>query len=145
MYNLSKAAAVVGGLVILVALGLIGYVVAPYFVDDSAADRTAFLDKVSEQINVDLPSQVDESTRLESTTVNGDMLQFNYTLMPPLSDTLDADNFMARYGDGIQQIICEKGRLRRMLQNDFRVAYQYQLADGSELGTIKVERADCGV
>ena len=145
MYNLSKAAAVVGGLVILVALGLIGYVVAPYFVDDSAADRTAFLDKVSEQINVDLPSQVDESTRLESTTVNGDMLQFHYTLMPPLSDTLDADNFMARYGDGIQQIICEKGRLRRMLQNDFRVAYQYQLADGSELGTIKVERADCGV
>ncbi|MES1945816.1 hypothetical protein C84B14_00665 [Salinisphaera sp. C84B14] len=145
MYNLSKAAAVVGGLVILVALGLIGYVVAPYFVDDSAADRTAFLDKVSEQINVDLPSQVDESTRLESTTVNGDMLQFNYTLMPPLSDTLDADNFMARYGDGIQQIICEKGRLRRMLQNDFRVAYQYRLADGSELGTIKVERADCGV
>ncbi|WP_348765743.1 hypothetical protein [uncultured Salinisphaera sp.] len=145
MYNLSKAAAVVGGLVILVALGLIGYVVAPYFVDDSAADRTAFLDKVSEQINVDLPSQVDESTRLESTTVNGDMLQFHYTLMPPLSDTLDADNFMARYGDGIQQIICEKGRLRRMLQNDFRVAYQYRLADGSELGTIKVERADCGV
>ncbi|MBS64607.1 hypothetical protein [Salinisphaera sp.] len=145
MSHLSKAAAVVGGLVILFALGLIGYVVAPYFVDDSAAERTAFLDKVSAQINADLPSQVDQSTRLESTTVDGDMLQFNYTLMPPLSDTLDADNFMARYGDGIRQIICEKGRLRRMLQEDYRVAYQYRQTDGTALGTVEVERADCGV
>jgi hypothetical protein len=131
--------------VILFALGLIGYVVAPYFVGESSEDRTAFLDKVSEQINTDLPTQVDKGTRLDSTTVDGDMLQFNYTLMAPLADTLDPDNFMARYGDGIEQIICEKGRLRRMLQKEFRIAYRYQLEDGTELGDIEVERADCGV
>ena len=143
MSNLSKLAAVVGGLVLLFALGLIGYVVAPYFVDESAADRSAFLDKVSEQINVDLPSQVDKSTRLESTSVDGDTLAFNFTLMPPLSDNVDADNFIARYGDGIEQVICDKGRLRRMLQKDYGIAYRYQLEDGTKLGNVQVERADC--
>ena len=145
MSNLSKLAAVVGGLVILFALGLIGYVVAPYFVGESAEDRSAFLHDVAEQINTDLPSQVDESTRLESTTVDGETLQFNYTLLPPLANDLDSENFMDRYGAGIQQIICEKGRLRRMLQKEFRIAYRYRLDDGTELGDIEVERADCGV
>ena len=145
MSNLSKLAAVVGGLVLLFALGLIGYVVAPYFVGESTEDRTAFLDKVSAQINTDLPTKVDESTRLDSTSVDGETLQFNYTLLPPLADTLDAQNFMSQYGSGIQQIICAKGRLRRMLQKDFRVAYRYQLDDGKALGDIGVARADCGV
>ena len=60
--------------ILAIALGLIGYVVAPYFVGESAEDRSAFLHDVAEQINTDLPSQVDESTRLESTTVDGETL-----------------------------------------------------------------------
>ena len=145
MSNLSKLAAVAGGLVLLIALGVIGYVVAPYFVGESAASRTEFLDKVSAQINTDLPTKVDDSTRLDNTTVDGETLQFNYTLLPPLADTLDAETFMSRYEAGIQETICARGRLRRMLQKEFQIAYRYKRDDGTALGDIEVTRADCGI
>ncbi|ROO27829.1 hypothetical protein SAOR_07005 [Salinisphaera orenii MK-B5] len=143
MSNLSRIAAVVGGLVLLGILGLVGFVVAPYVFGDTT-EKDGVLDKVSAQLNTGLPTQVDEGTRLDDTSVDGDTLQYNYTILPAFADRIDRETFPADQEAAIRRTICEKARLRGLMKRDFRVAYRYRLDDGTTLGEITVARADCG-
>lgn len=143
MSNLSRIAAVVGGLVLLGILGLVGFVVAPYVFEDTA-EKDGVLDKVSARLNTGLPTQVDEGTRLDDTSVAGDTLQYNYTILPAFADRMDLETFPADQAAAVRRTICEKTRLRGLMKRDFRVAYRYRLDDGTTLGKITVARADCG-
>ena len=105
MSNLSRIAAVVGGLVLLGILGLVGFVVAPYVFGDTP-EKDGVLDKVSAQLNTGLPTQVDEGTRLDDTSVDGDTLQYNYTILPAFADRIDRETFPADQEAAIRRTIC---------------------------------------
>lgn len=144
MSKLSKMSAIAGGLVLLVALGVLGYVAVPYVTGGMGADsRTALLQKISNQLNTGLPTQVDEGTRLDSTSVEDETLQYNFTLLGPMAERVDPQTFKNNYTPAVRHIICSKKRLRGLLKRKFTVAYRYQLEDGSALAQIRVARADC--
>jgi len=144
MSNVSRIAAVVGGLVLLIFLGLVGYAAAPYVFGDAGANsEAAALERMSREINTDLPTQIDTGTRLESTSVDNETLQYNYTLLPAVSDDLDMNRFVADYTDPIRQTVCSKPRLRALLRRGFDVAYRYRLEDGTSLGEFVFSTDDC--
>ena len=144
MSNLSKAAAVAGALVLLILLGVGGYAVAPYiFGGTTGPSPTEVLQRISAEINAELPAQIDKGTRLESTTVDDLTLQYNYTLLPAMAAGLDRASFVADYKSPLQQTVCSKPSLRRLLERGFRVAYRYRLEDDTAMGEFVFEEADC--
>ncbi len=145
MSRLSRITALVGGLVLLGLAGLAGYIAAPYFFHGDRADATAVLARISAQINTQLPTEVDASTRLDSTSVDGSTLQYEYVLLPPLSERIDPASFESAYGPGITQTICSTEQLSALLVRGFDIRYRYRLESGGALGDITVTRSDCGL
>jgi len=145
MSRLSRVTALVGGLVLLGLAGLAGYIAAPYFFHDDPADATAALERISAQINTQLPTEVDAATRLDRTSVDGRTLQYEYALLPPLSDRIDPASFESTYGPRLTQTICSTEQLSALLARGFDIRHRYRLDGGGSVGNITVTRSDCGV
>ncbi|MES1926728.1 hypothetical protein [Salinisphaera sp. T31B1] len=142
--HLSRIAAVAGALVLLCALVVLGYVVAPAIFGGAGADsRTATLANISTEMNTDLPARVDAGTRLDSTEAHGETLQYNYTLLAPMAERVDPQTFASEYGPRIRQAMCAKKHLRRLLTRKFKLLYRYRFEDGTPVGEVTVTRADC--
>jgi len=108
------------------------------------SDLTNVLDSAAEQINAQLPSMLDEVSRLESASVDGTALVYLIEIIDLASSEIDADELRETLRPGILQHSCGPPNPQPIIQQGGTFTYQYEGNDQVTIAKISVSLDDCG-
>lgn len=107
-------------------------------------DVTEFLlnDKIK-KINDNLPSMVDEETRLDSIALKNKDVHYDYTLVDSLVENMDVDNFHAMMAPTVKLIGCKDQETRALLNEGRKLIILYRDKSSKPVATFVVVKSDC--
>jgi hypothetical protein len=120
---------------------LIGRSGAP--ADDMTVEQA--LDRVANQINKNLPLEVDKHTRLDKVTHEArKQLTYHYTIVTLRSADVNKADFEKAMQPQLKKKLCESNEMKNFLKNGVSIAYSYRGSDAQPVGNFKYAPSDCG-
>jgi hypothetical protein len=133
--NFLKGAAIVVGLIA-------GILLFQHFV----SRKTSFYDvlaKTAEELNKTCPTMVDADTRLDSAiALPGNMLQYNYTFISLLKDSLDAELLSYSLKPAMINNARKNPDLELFRKNNVTFLYNFKDKEGNHVMKVKVSPQD---
>lgn len=90
-----------------------------------------------------LPMMIDDSTRMDNISIQGENIFYNYTLVDTNVENLDIPNFETAMRPSIKNGACSEKTLRVLLNDDRVISYVYQDKYGKLISTIAINKKDC--
>lgn len=115
-------------------LGTIGQIFAPNVSEYSLREEVS-------AINAQLPTIIDDVTRLDRVSVNGLEVTYHYTLVDAPAAEYDSEVLRSEIMAGLITDTCEG--FRQYLQAEVQYTYEYRGNDGNLVSAIKVGRQNC--
>jgi len=94
-------------------------------------------------LNAELPSMLDENTRLDSAEIRGGGFFYNYTAVHLTKASFDTEGFRNLMAPQLEESACVDNVTRTMIDNDYPVTYAYHDRDGKRLVAITVTEGIC--
>lgn len=106
------------------------------------ASRMTIAQKV-EAINSQLPKMVDEMTRMDVLTMDGDHINNVYTLIHLPEQGINVEAFQQFMGKQLRQQACSNKVMREFLDVGKELDFYYKNADGDLLASYSLHESDC--
>lgn len=132
------ASILVGIVVFLLMFFLVKYVVQKGF---SNNDLEKVIAEASEEINKDLPKDIDKITQLTSTIASGKELTYLYKITADQTLTQNDLNYSVK--STIINNVCTTSDTKDLLDLGAGLIYSYYDNQGKHIGKIDVHRSDC--
>lgn len=111
--------------------------------DLNNAELMQLLPDFVEATNKQLPSMIDEVTRIESMDVHGGQAIYRNTLLdwdPGESDVRYFHDFMHKE---MKSAVCNDRLAWLLLKNDFTLTYSYSMVNGHHITDVSFHKSDC--
>ena len=113
------------------------------YLDFTAHDAKNKLEADVLLTNQSLPIMVDNSTRLDNLSIQGEGISYNYTLVNTAVENLDASKFESAMMPNIKSGACSTKEARALLDGDASISYAYHDKSGKLISTIVINKKDC--
>ena len=120
----------------------------PSIATPTPQSSTAALQNEIELANKSLPTTLDEFTRLDRISLQGEDVYYSYTLIDVSVNDFSAngiENFHTTQSDHLQTFACDTPATRQYLEDGRNVVYVYKDAIGDLVTQITVKKTDCSV
>ena len=98
--------------------------------------------KFAEEINKQLPMQIDEATVLQSVTVLGTTLIYNYRLHYDAA-AIDKEYFLSEMQTSLSNGVCSTPEMVQVLEAGGKYLYSYLSQDNFNLGKVTFDASSC--
>jgi hypothetical protein len=124
--------------------GLIGKDVARRAVDRSEPrSLVPMLTEITEELNATLPKQIDENTRMDTSTVGpGKKLTYFYTILDTASIKLTSVEFSEALRPQLIDSYRTNPKMFELRENDFTVCFCYRDESGTIFANIEITPSD---
>lgn len=103
------------------------------------------LQKMSSQINQQLPMNIDKQTRLDNLTPGpGRRFTYNYTMVAVAAIDVDKTYFHGAMQSKLRNSVCSTPEMEVFFKNGVTLGYSYRAADSVFITKIDITPKDCG-
>lgn len=95
------------------------------------------------EINADLPTMLDDETRLDSAVGGDNLITYHFTLVNYSSSDIDSQLFHENVLPEIQSNICASPDVKKLLEKGLTLKHLYNGNDNRFVGEVITELADC--
>jgi hypothetical protein len=123
--------------IFVLVIGIFAIILMKHLFIDSSYDRV-LLNKVHE-INRSCPVMIDRDTRLDSSCVPRHLtLQYDYTMVNALKDSIDIINFHTNLEQSILYSVKQNPELKPYLENNVIIVCQYKDKTGTFVTKVSI-------
>ncbi len=127
---------------ISIVIGIVVGLVASYFVMQYVFSQQSFDQKITQdvnELNSTCPVMIDRETRLDSISIlPNNVLQYNYTLVNLISDSVNIDDFKNYVYPMVLKNIRTNSDMKVYRDNKTTFAYKYQDKGGSFITKLSI-------
>jgi len=137
----------VGGVLGAVVSGAVGSAIGK--VAGKAAmspDINETMEKSAATINLSCPKMIDDSTRMDSASVDpGRMFTYHHTMVKLNLKDVNFQYVQGQFTNDLRARVCANKDMTLILQRGVTFAYEYKAKDGRMIGTLLVKASHCGL
>lgn len=113
-----------------------------YLLDDG---NDAGLEVLAGMVNDSSPSMPDSETRIESASVDGNVLTYHMTLVDIDKEDLDVSSTQSRLQAKVIRGYCDISLVQKLLKHGDEVHFSYQDQNGDALTEVAIDAGACGI